>query len=56
MNTTKGGTLTINLDEYKSLGLHCIALYANGNNKTYFDSFEDKNIAKKLKYLWVINI
>ena len=30
----------INLDEYKSIETHWIALYVNGNNVTYFDSFE----------------
>ena len=29
----------INLDEYKSIGTHRIALYVNDNNVKYFDSF-----------------
>ena len=29
----------INPEEYKSIGTHWIALYVNGNNATYFDSF-----------------
>ena len=29
----------INLDEYKSIGTYWIALYLNGNNIIYFDSF-----------------
>ena len=39
------GAYVINLDEYKSIGTHWIALYVNGNNRIascnaiYFDSF-----------------
>ena len=29
----------INLDEYKSIGTHWIALYVNAKNVSYFDSF-----------------
>ena len=29
----------LNLDEYKSAGTHWLALYANTENVTYFDSF-----------------
>ena len=39
----------INFDEYKSIGTHWIALYMNGNNVIYFDSFEVEHIPKKLK-------
>ena len=35
----KDRTYAINLDEYKSIGTHWIALYVNGNNVIYFDSF-----------------
>ena len=35
----KDGAHVINLDEYKSTGTHWIALYVNGNNVAYFDSF-----------------
>ena len=34
----KDGEYIINLDEYKSIGTHWIALYGNDNNVTYFDS------------------
>ena len=40
----KDGAYVINLDDYKSLGTHWIALYVNGNNRRasynaiYFDS------------------
>ena len=33
----KDGAYITNLDEYKSIGTHWIALYVNGNNETYFD-------------------
>ena len=39
----------INLDEYKSIETHWIALYVNGDNVTYFDSFGVEYIQKKLK-------
>ena len=36
----KDGVYIINLDEYKSIVTHWIALYVNGNsNVIYFDSF-----------------
>ena len=46
------GAYVINLDEYKSIGTHWIALYVNGNNRRasydaiYFDCFavEHKNL------------
>ena len=28
----KEGSYVINIDKFKSIGTHCIALYANGNN------------------------
>ena len=30
-------------EKQKSIGTHCIALYVNGDNRTYFDSFGDDN-------------
>ena len=33
------------------MGTHCIALYANGYNITYSDSFGIKHIPKKIKKL-----
>ena len=35
----KDGTYAFNLDEYKSIRNHWIALYVNGGNVGYFDSF-----------------
>ena len=51
----KVGAYVINLDEYKSIGTHWIALYVNGNNKKvccdaiYFDSFGVEHITKVIK-------
>ena len=39
----------INLDEYKSIGTHWIALYVNDNNVTYFDSFTVEHIPKEIR-------
>ena len=39
LSKIKDGEYIINLDEYKSIGTHWIALYGNDNNVTYFDSF-----------------
>ena len=36
----------INFDEYKPTGTNWIALYINGNNLIYFDSFEIKKSKK----------
>ena len=35
----KNGTYIINLDRRKSIGTHQMALYVNGNNVIYFDTF-----------------
>ena len=35
----KYGTYVTNVDEYESIRIHWIALYANVNNVVYFDSF-----------------
>ena len=39
----------INLDEYKSIGTHLIALYVNDNNVTYFNSFTIEHIPKEIR-------
>ena len=36
----KTGLYVINLDEYQSIETHWIALYVNGADVTYFDTFE----------------
>ena len=37
-----------NHDEVKSIGTHWIALYVNGNNIMYFDSFGVGHIPKEI--------
>ena len=44
----KDVTYVINLDEYKSTGTHCIALYVNGDTVTYFDSFGIEDTPKEV--------
>ena len=44
----KDGVYVINLDEYKSIAGHWIALYVNDNNVTYFDSFRVEHIPKEI--------
>ena len=39
----------MNLDEYKLIGALSRALYANGNDTTYFDSFEAEYIPKEIQ-------
>ena len=39
----------INLDEHSHIGTHWIALYVNGNDITYFDSFGGEHISKETK-------
>ena len=45
----KDGAYVINLDEVKSIGTHWMALYVNGNNVIYFDSFAVEHILKEIK-------
>ena len=45
----KDGVYTINLDEYKAIGIHWIALYVIDDNVTYFDIFRAEYFAKKKK-------
>ena len=45
----KDGAYVTNLAEYKSIGTHCIALYVNAKNVTYFDSFGVKHIPEEIK-------
>ena len=46
---TKDRTYVINLDEYRSIGTHWIALYVNAKKVTYFDSFGVKHIPKEIR-------
>ena len=43
-----------NLDEYKSIETHWEALYVNGENFTYFDTFGVEHIPQEIKKLVVI--
>ena len=50
----KDGAYVINLDEFKSIGTHWIALYVNWNssyNAIYFDGFGVEHIPKEIKKL-----
>ena len=47
----KNRAYVINLDELKSITTHRIALYVNGNNVIYFDSFGVEQILKQTKTL-----
>ena len=44
----KDGTYVVNLDKCKSVGIHWITLYFNGDNITYFYSFGVENIPKQI--------
>ena len=44
----KDGAYAINLDEYESIRTHWIALYVNGDNVTYFDSYGVVHIQKEI--------
>ena len=46
---TKNGAYAINLDEYKEVGTHCIALCVKNNEITYFDSFGVEHVPKEIK-------
>ena len=43
----KDGAFVTNLDEYKSIGTHWIALYVNGNYKIFLTTLELNIFAKK---------
>ena len=45
----KDGAYITNVDEYRSIGTHMIALCVNGNNVTYFDCFGVEYIPKDIK-------
>ena len=45
----KDGAYIINLDEYSDIGTHWVALYAQNNYVTYFDSFGVENIPKEIR-------
>ena len=45
----KDEAYVIKLDEYKSIGTHYVAVYMNGYNIVYFNSFGVEHIPKKSK-------
>ena len=45
----KDMTYVINIHEFKSIGTHCIAFYANGINSAYFDTLGVEHIPKEIK-------
>ena len=45
----KDGAYVINLDEYKSIETHWVALYANANDIAYVDIFGIEHIPKEIK-------
>ena len=47
-NTIKNGAYVINLDEYRDIGTHWVALYVNNKTGTYFDSFGVEHISKEI--------
>ena len=47
-STVKNSAYVINLDEYRDIGTHWLALYVNNNAATYFDSFGVEHIPKEI--------
>ena len=47
-NNIKNGAYVINLDEYRDIGTHWVALYVNNKTIIYFDSFGVEHIPKEI--------
>ena len=47
-NTIKNGAYVINLDQYRDIGTHWVALYVHNKTVTYFDSFGVEHIPKEI--------
>ena len=47
-NNIKNGAYIINLDEYRNIETHWVALYVNNKNIIYFDSFGVEHIPKEI--------
>ena len=47
-NNIKNGAYVINLDEYRDIGTHWVALYVNNKTRIYFDSFGVEHIPKEI--------
>ena len=48
-NKVKNGAYVINLDEYRDIGTHWVALYVNNKTVTYFNSFGVEHIPKEIE-------
>ena len=48
LSKIKDGAYIINLDEYSDIGTHCVVLWVNNSNVTYFDSFGVEHIPKEI--------
>ena len=47
-NSIKNGAYVINLDEYRDIGTHWVALYVNNETIIYFNSFGVEHIPKEI--------
>ena len=47
-NNIKNGVYVINLDEYRDIGTHWVALYVHNKTTTYFDSFGVEHIPREI--------
>ena len=47
-NSIKNGAYVINLDEYRNIGTHWVALYVNNKTIIYFNSFGVEHIPKEI--------
>ena len=47
-NSIKSAAYVINLDEYRDIGTHWVALYVNNKTVTYFGSFGVEHISKEI--------
>ena len=48
LNNIKNGAYVINLDEYRDIGTHWVALYVYNKTVTYFDSFGVEHIPREI--------
>ena len=48
-NNIKNSAYVINLDEYRDIETHWVALYVNNKTVTYFDSFGVEHIPKEIR-------
>ena len=48
-NKIKNDAYVINLDEYRDIGTHWVALYVNNKSATYFDAFGVEHIPEEIE-------